>query len=77
MGVVTTFFACLVCLAAGVGIGLLAEWPTLRQWKALAMRQSAILHGPDLAHTARGLVRTSFQAGDGDDAVRARVGRRS
>ncbi|THV25970.1 hypothetical protein [Glycomyces paridis] len=63
-------------VVVGFVLGAIAEWRLLRPWITLALRQAAILHGPDLPHDRRGLVRTSFQAGDGDEAARARIGGR-
>jgi len=73
----STFLACLICLIIGIVLGVAAEWKLLRPWVKLAMKQSEVLHGPNLAHTVPGLLRTFFQAADGDEAARAQVGRRS
>lgn len=70
----TAFFAGLVCLVVGIVLGVTVEWKLLRPWVKLAMKQSEVLHGPNLAHTVPGLLRTFFQAADGDDAARSRIG---
>jgi hypothetical protein len=66
----STAIICFAAFAIGVVLGVAAEWKLLRPWVKLALRQAEVLHGP-------GLVRTSFQPYDGDDAERARVGRQS
>ena len=63
----TTFLACLISFIVGVILGVAAEWVLIKPWVKLALRQSAVLHGP--------LKRTNFAAGPDDAGARARLGR--
>lgn len=55
--------------ATAFGAGFLVERQLMMPWRRLALRQSEVLHGP-------GLIRTNFQAGEGDDAARSQIGAR-
>lgn len=59
------------CLVIGAAIGLAVEWPSLREWRRLALRQAAVLHADD-----RTPLRPFRDAGPDDAEARARVGRR-
>lgn len=62
--------ACLVSIVVGGLLGLAAEWPALREWRRLALRQSAVLHTDDRTP------RRPFRAGPDDLAERTRRYRR-
>lgn len=40
----TYVIACAASLLAGVVLGLVSAWPSLRDWRRLALDQSAVLH---------------------------------
>lgn len=61
---------CAALLAVGFVLGLAAEWPALREWRRLALRQSEVLHTDDRTP------RRPFRAGPDDLAERTRRHRR-
>lgn len=62
---------CAVSVVVGLVLGLAAEWPALRDWRRLALDQSAELHTDD--RTPR---HPYTQAGPDDVEARNRIGGR-